>query len=297
MPYLAPKVDAGAFTAYDSPYAQALAAASQQAGPRGYLSMAALGNKVGSGQENYLKAMQDANANQLAGSDAENQAEMAKALLTYLPSAADKGIASAVDIGQNRYLSTNQPHLAQSDVVHLNNTDAGAFKARADGIVGLAGVNMAPPMEQVSQGLRSPLSGPDDPYLNFGNYLTNDDKVANEKLEIDRMDAGSRRISANKPSGGDGGGNVTYTYEGMMPGGVTKTVKSKTPMDPNGLGFVPSPAITTPGVGGGRAGPAGGTSGVRVLGPNKPTKPAPPGKRYGYNKTTRNYYEYDVGQR
>jgi hypothetical protein len=294
MPYTAPKVDANAFTMYDGPYAQALAGASQQAGPRGYLSMAALGNKVGGGQENYLRAMEASNANQLAGSDAESQMEIAKALLTYLPTAAGKGISSGVDIGQNKYIQTNRPQLEQADVINLDNTVSSSQQNRATAIGTMATAGYGPTPEEASLFLRPPVG---EGYLKFNEYERPQDAISREELEIKRHQAESQRIEANKPSGGDGGPKVSYTYEGMVPGGATKTVKSDAPLDQNGLGFIAPRSLETPGVGGGRAGPAGGMTGVRVLGPNKPTKPAPAGKRYGFNRTTGNYYEYSVGSR
>jgi hypothetical protein len=224
MPYTAPKVDANAFTMYDGPYAQALAGASQQAGPRGYLSMAALGNKVGGGQENYLRAMEAANANQLAGSEAENETNRGVAYYNNAANFADKGIISM--IGAPRSIATNQAGYEQSDLIRQDGFYASGQKARAEVLEKIGPLGYLPPKDQLGSFIQGPVPAREGYNLRFDDYETPENYIARKLAENDARKAEAAMVAARRPPSSNGD-ETSWTETGTDSRGIPIVIRRK----------------------------------------------------------------------
>lgn len=196
MPFTAIKPEASVFAnPAEALYLQSIARNSQD--PAGGLSQLALSNyaKGGGGTQAYLDALDRANQNQLAGSAAENAAELDKAYVTALPGLSQAGIAGGVNIpGSNVHV--NQPYLSNVDTVATDAVAQGAFKNRAEGTVGLLGAGINPGNAYIGQSLAGPLDT-EAPTVTDG-YLTPAQQTDRIQADAQTKNADAAMVRANR---------------------------------------------------------------------------------------------------
>lgn len=239
MPYKAPTVDSAPFGYLANARAQQLA---QRTGDP---SIDAINRGIlmrgGNGQAGYLQALEAANANQMAGSEAENAMEIDKAYLANAANLAQRGISSAVRPADSGYLSIGVPQLQQADVVQMDNTVQDTFNKAAQGTGYLANAGFREDPETAAARLANPLEETPTP---ISNYITPEDVARQTSANASMKNADANMIDAKNPrkysnKGGDDG--VKYVVNGVVgpdgitPIGVQATGKGAIPMFP-GMG-------------------------------------------------------------
>jgi len=127
MPYKAPEPEAANFVSYLAANAAGMGA--RAAAPTGAaaLSQLALRMKAKQQEQSYLAALQASQANQLAGTDLEQQGEIAKAYLPTRATAANAGILDDSMIAGNKYLKPADPNLALIANTNAQNQGQAAY--------------------------------------------------------------------------------------------------------------------------------------------------------------------------
>lgn len=166
--------------------------------PAGGLSQLALSryaNGGAGGQQAYLDALDRANQNQLAGSAAENAAELDKAYIGAIAPMSQAGVAGAVSIPGSA-VQVNQPYLSKVDTVATDAVAQGAFADRAKGTVDLLGAGIKPTNEYIGESLAGPLDAT-APVVTDG-YLTPANAIDKQQADAQTVAANASMVRANR---------------------------------------------------------------------------------------------------
>lgn len=215
MPYSAIKPEAGAFGTHTAANAQRMGRAD---GVGGILSRIALSMAAKQEEGQYLAALQAAQENQLAGSHAENQAEIAKAAITAAAPMAAQGIAGAYGLPNNPYATAIDPELALVNNTNKQNIDQSTYLGNnANSIETLTNAGYTLPAATVGGMMTGAFeTAPQTvvPYMNPGD--ANDAVTAAAQTK----QAEAAIVRANKPeTSGGGNSQEYYTIESEAPDG------------------------------------------------------------------------------
>lgn len=203
MPYQAIRPDQAGYNIWTPQYAAATAARTGNPGADA-LKELALAIRASREGGSYANAIAAANANQLAGVQAELQGDIAGKYIQHAADLTKAGRPDVMPVGSNPYLTLDPNIAAQAGAVHLNKTSTEAIENQANTVATLAEVGMAPSMESVGQ-MITPVLQPEQ--MEVGKYITPADQADMIKANAAMLGAEASMVSANRPRGGGGDGD------------------------------------------------------------------------------------------
>lgn len=197
MAYSAIKPDVAGFAnPAEALYLQSIANSAQSMGS-GALSKLALARYAQQGDQtgDYLTALQQANANQLAGSQQEQKSELDKAYISALAPLSQAGIAGGVSIPGSA-VQVNPGYLGAVDTVATDAVAQGAFADRAKGTTELLNAGIKPTNEYIGESLAGPLDQ-EAPVVTDG-YLTPANAIDKQQADNGAVTAQASMVRANR---------------------------------------------------------------------------------------------------
>lgn len=226
MAYQAPKVDPTAYGIWTPRYAESVAASTGNPAAD-IINQLALSLRARSEEGGYLKAIQAMAENQLAGQAADNEAEIAKAMINSGANNANAGVSSAYTMpGPNRYLNINPDVLRFADTQHLDATMSGSYDNYTKGLKQASEAGFAPNAEDVGYLLTPP--GQNEP-VKYLPYVNPGDQAALQQAVASGVRAQASMVHAKRGGNPDGGDGVKITMEPSafgLPPAVKVTGKS-----------------------------------------------------------------------
>lgn len=191
------------------------------------LSHVALIMKANQEAQGYTDALRQSQGIEAAINQDNNQAEMAKTLMTTAAANQKAGIGRGMDIGANPYLSFDPAVATQGDQVGLDTQIAGGVKDRAAAVQDLSNAGHVVSDPTVESYLRGPLAS--DNYLHFVKDGPSTQEVGMANAAAADKNANAHMISA-KTGHGAGDGSVTTVQISDGHGGyedLSRTIKTK----------------------------------------------------------------------
>lgn len=227
MPYTALAPNQAAFGTEQDAYLKALMAKSVDP-TADAVNMLNLGNQARGSSGDYLAALREANAQQMAGANAENDKDIAQAYITSGGNLAKEGVSGAIlPNATNRYLRVSPDRLTSSDAVHQQDMYLGGVKNASEAVKNIAEAGFKLPDETVGSMITPAMQTTPNKVFK---YLSPQNKAKQEEADAAMVAANAAKYRAEKNGEGKNVDKTVTTlisdgHGGFIPIGQAVTTK------------------------------------------------------------------------
>lgn len=249
MPYNAVKPEQAGYNIFSPTYAKTLGETTGNPGADVIRHMALM-MRAKQEDGDYASAVAAANANQLQGTQIEQDGALRKAIIDTLAARTQQGVGGAVDAQGN----VDNTYVGHADTHNINKVDSEAFKNNTGGLKDMADAGYGLKPAAVGPVLAGPEVAPQDA-PQFQSYVNPGDVAAQQQ-------AAASMVAAHRPPSGGANGDepsVTITDPGMgLPPAIAYKLKNASPAEVAALlASLHAPGATPPGANMSRPAPAG----------------------------------------